>query len=63
MSAEENAIQRAILHYLQLKGYFCWRQNNAPVYDPTRKVYRAHNGIKGLALSGSRHLSLGGKMA
>ncbi len=48
MGAEENAIQAAILRYLELKGYVVWRQNNQPIYDPKRRCYRKHNGIPGL---------------
>jgi succinylglutamate desuccinylase len=38
---KESDIQKAVCEYLERKGYFFWRQNNTPVYDPTRKVYRA----------------------
>jgi len=44
----ETEIQKAILDYLKLTGVFCWRSNNAPIYDRRRGCYRAHNGIKGL---------------
>lgn len=37
----ETAIQAEILQYLLSKGYFVWRSNNAPVYDPRRGVFRA----------------------
>lgn len=36
------------MQYLAWRGIFHWRQNNAPVFDPRRGCYRAHNGIKGL---------------
>lgn len=48
MATQENAIQNAILRYLRAKGYYCWRQNNAPVFDSRKNVYRAHNGLRGL---------------
>lgn len=31
----------ACCHYLELRKHFFWRNNNTPVYDPTRKVFRA----------------------
>jgi hypothetical protein len=48
VSVQENAIQGVILRYLKLNGYVVWRQNNAPIFDRKRNVYRAHNGMKGL---------------
>lgn len=37
---KETEIQSAILDYLQLKGYFYWRENNVPIFDPTKKRFR-----------------------
>lgn len=48
MGAKENAVQKACLDLLVRLQVFHWRSNNAPIYDPRRKRYRAHNGIKGL---------------
>lgn len=38
---KETDIQRTICDYLQLKNYFFWRTNTTPIYDPTRKAFRA----------------------
>lgn len=35
-----NALTKAVIHYLGLKGWKCWRNNNGAVYDPTRQVFR-----------------------
>jgi len=37
----EREIQLAVCQYLDIKKHFFWRNNNTPVYDPTRKVFRA----------------------
>lgn len=37
----ETPILRTICEYLELKGYFFFRINNIPVYDPRRKCFRA----------------------
>jgi Arm DNA-binding domain len=39
---KESDIQAAICEYLSLKGYLFSRTNNAPIYDKTRGVHRAH---------------------
>jgi len=31
----------SICEYLALKRYVFWRQNNAPIFDTTRKAFRA----------------------
>jgi len=41
-------LQTAILKELQSHGRFCWRQNNAPIYDPKLQSYRSQTGINGL---------------
>lgn len=41
MGTVENNIQKAVCDYLALRKYFFWRSNNMPVYDSTRKQYRA----------------------
>lgn len=41
MAIRESEAQRAICDYLALKGYFFWRNNNVPIFDPTRKTFRA----------------------
>jgi hypothetical protein len=37
----EKDIQRQVCEYLALKKHFFWRQNTTPIYDPTRKTFRA----------------------
>jgi hypothetical protein len=44
-----NQLTQAVLRYLTLNGHFVFRNNNAPVYDPTRQVYRKNsNGLNGV---------------
>ena len=37
----ESQLQSKICAYLQAKGYCFSRINNAPIYDPTRKIFRS----------------------
>ena len=46
--SRESELQTAILKELHRQGKFCWRQNNAPIYDPKIGGYRAQTGINGL---------------
>lgn len=41
MATPEGEIVRAICDYLALKKHFFWRNNNTPIFDPTRKTFRA----------------------
>jgi hypothetical protein len=41
MATPEGEIVSAICNYLALKHCFFWRNNNTPIYDPTRKLFRA----------------------
>lgn len=43
-----NALTQHTLRVLAMKGYFAWRNNNGAVYDPTKKVFRANNALKGV---------------
>ena len=45
----EADVLTACLQYLTCRGVFCWRSNNAGVYDPVRKRYRAFRGLKGVS--------------
>jgi len=38
---KESDIQRAVCDYLALRKHFFSRINNTPIYDPTRKTFRA----------------------
>jgi len=44
-----NNLTQAIIKMLSLYGYLAWRNNNAPIYDIRRKVYRSNNTLKGIA--------------
>jgi hypothetical protein len=50
-TVKESDIQKTVCEYLERKGYFFWRQNTTPVYDPKRKVFRAmpKYALKGVA--------------
>ena len=40
----EKEIQKTILDYLRLKGYFCWKNNTAGIFDQRSKSYiPSHN--------------------
>lgn len=38
---KESDIVRAACDYLAAKGYLFWRNNNVPIFDPVRKIFRA----------------------
>ena len=40
MSTPEGEILAAICDYLELKRYFFYRNNNAPIFDATKKIFR-----------------------
>jgi len=44
-----NALTKAIIEYLMLRGHYVFRNNNAPIYDPTKRTFRANNTKKGIA--------------
>jgi len=44
-----NALTKSIVDWLNMSGHFVWRNNNAAVYDPTRKVFRSNSTKKGIA--------------
>ena len=37
----EKDIQLAICDYLKLKHYFFWRENNTPIFDRNKNLFRA----------------------
>ena len=58
-----NAITQAILQYLSFSGVYAWRNNNAAVYDPTKKTFRTGSAKKGVGdilgvLKDGRHLEV-----
>ena len=44
-----NVLTQHALRILALKGYYCWRQNNAAIYDSEKKVYRKNSTKKGVS--------------
>jgi hypothetical protein len=44
-----NALTKAAIHYFSAKGFECWRQNSAGLYDPTKKVFRSNSTKKGIS--------------
>lgn len=40
-TAKETDIQRAICDYLALRRHFFWRNNNTPIFDTKRQIFRA----------------------
>ncbi len=41
MATPEGEIVRAICDYLSLRGHLFYRNNNVPIFDPTRQAFRA----------------------
>jgi VRR-NUC domain len=35
-----NSLTQSIVHYLNLNGFECWRQNTIGLYDPKKGVFR-----------------------
>lgn len=44
-----NDLTKHALRVLDLNGYNCWRQNNAGVWDPTKKVFRKNSATPGIS--------------
>ena len=44
-----NSLTTAIINYLNASHHFAWRNNTTGVYDPTKKIFRKHHGLKGIA--------------
>ncbi len=40
---EEKGIENAFINYLNLRGHFCWSEENTGTYDPTKKLFRKFN--------------------
>ena len=43
-----NALTNQCLLVLAAKGFYVWRQNNAAVFDATKKIYRSNSATKGI---------------
>lgn len=44
-----NELTRAILRYLNLHGYFVWRNNTIGIWDKAKGVYRKNAGLNGIS--------------
>jgi hypothetical protein len=44
-----NDLTKSALRILKLKGFKCWRQNNAGVYDAKLEAYRAGSATPGIS--------------
>lgn len=44
-----NELTKAILRYLNLNGFFCWRNNTTGIYDPTKQSFRKNAGLNGVS--------------
>jgi hypothetical protein len=49
LSMKEIDVVRACLDWLALHRIMAWRCNNTGVFDPTRKVFRSFQGLKGVS--------------
>lgn len=62
-SPTENDVVQACLQWLALHNVMAWRNQTTGLYDPTRKVFRKFNGLKGVSdilgvLPGGRFLGI-----
>lgn len=48
-TSQANALTKAALQLLQLRGFEMWRQNNAAVYDASFGGYRANSTKRGIS--------------
>lgn len=46
--SKTNDLNQAIIKYLNLNGFYVWRNNTVGIYDPIKKVFRANNTHKGV---------------
>lgn len=44
-----NALTKEALRVFDMCGFECWRQNNAAVWDPTKRVFRANSSTPGIS--------------
>jgi hypothetical protein len=45
----EAAVLRQVLDLLHLRRIFAWRNHSVGIFDPVRKVFRAHPGLRGVS--------------
>jgi hypothetical protein len=45
----EAAVLSQVLALLRLRGVFAWRNHSVGIWDPTRRVFRAHPGLRGVS--------------
>jgi prolyl-tRNA synthetase len=43
-----NALTKSAIHYFSAKGFECWRNNNAAVWDKKNNCYRSNSAKKGV---------------
>ena len=48
VNIDTNKLTQYTIMILKLSGFNVWRQNNAAVYDPTKKVYRRNSSTPGI---------------
>jgi len=48
LKIDTNKLTQYTIMILRLSGFNVWRQNNAAVYDPTKKVYRRNSSTPGI---------------
>jgi hypothetical protein len=54
-----NALTKAVIDLLQLRGFRAWRQNNGAVYDASFNGYRANSATPGISDVLGYHLATG----
>jgi hypothetical protein len=48
----EKAIENVILHWLNISGFYAWKNQSVGIFDPVKKIYRRSNNpyhIKGVS--------------
>jgi hypothetical protein len=48
-TTSEAALLRQCLDLLRIRRVFAWRNHSVGIFDPVRKVFRAHPGLRGVA--------------
>lgn len=44
-----NDLTTQVVNHLNMLGFLAWRQNNAAIFDPTKKTFRSNSSKKGVA--------------
>jgi ketopantoate reductase len=48
-SGSANELTKAILRYLNLNSFFCWRNNTVGIWDEKKGIFRKNAGLNGIA--------------